>query len=70
MIKNFVVVSRKSEVHKTLYLLFNFFFVFYLENGGGGGEDVTAAARLATGSGSVSREYLGKAMPWGTTNPL
>ena len=30
---------------------------------GGGGEDVAAAARLATGSGSVSGEYLGRGMP-------
>ena len=37
MIKNFVVVGRKSEVHKTLFLLFNFFFLFYLENEGKGG---------------------------------
>ena len=64
MIKNFVVVDGKSEVHKTLFLLFNFFFLFYLENGGeGGGEDVFATARLATGSGSMSGEYLGRGTP-------
>ena len=30
---------------------------------GGGGEDVAAVARLATGSGSVSGEYLGRGTP-------
>ena len=36
MIKNFVVVSGHGEVHKTLFLLLCFLFLFYLKNGGGG----------------------------------
>ena len=36
---------------------------------GGGGEDVSPVARVATGRGSVSGEYLGRGMPCGTTNP-
>ena len=36
MIKNFVVISGLGEVHKTLFLLFCFLFLFYLKNGGGG----------------------------------
>ena len=36
MIKNFVVVCGQGEVHKTLFLLFNFLFLLYLENRGGG----------------------------------
>ena len=36
MIKNFVVVSGQGEVHKTLFLLFYFLFLLYLENQGGG----------------------------------
>ena len=61
MIEDFVIVCGRGEVHKTFFLLFNFFFLLYLENGGG--EDVAATARLATGSGSVSGEYLGRGMP-------
>ena len=67
MIKNFVVVGGQGEVHKTLFLLFSFFFLLYLENRGGG--NVAAAAKLATGTDSMSGEYLGRGMPWGTTNP-
>ena len=63
MIEDFVIVCGQGEVHKTFFLLFNFFFLFYLENGGEGGEDVFATARLATGSGSVSGEYLGRGTP-------
>ena len=63
MIENFVIVCGRGEVHKTFFLLFNFFFLLYLENGGEGGEDVAATARLATGSGSVSGEYLGRGTP-------
>ena len=70
MIKNFVVVSGLGEVHKTLFLLFCFLFLFYLKNGGGGGEDVAPAARVAIGRDSVSGEYLGRGMPCGTINPL
>ena len=62
MIKDFVVVCEPGEVHKTFFLSFNFLFLLYLENRGGG-EDVATAARLATGSGSMSREYLGRGMP-------
>ena len=69
MIKNFVVVGGQGEVHKTLFLLFYFLFLLYLENWGGGGEDVAPVARVATGRGSVSGEYLGRGMPYGTTNP-
>ena len=61
MIEDFVIVCGRGEVHKTFFLLFNFFFLLYLENGGG--EDVAATARLATGSGSVSGEYLGRGTP-------
>ena len=39
------------------------------KTGGGGGEDVASAARVATGRGSMSGEYLGRRMPYGTTNP-
>ena len=35
MIKNFVVVGEQGEVHKTLFLLFHFLFLLYLENRGG-----------------------------------
>ena len=64
MIEDFVIVCGQGEVHKTFFLLFNFFFLFYLENEGeGGGEDVFATARLATGSGSMSGEYLGRGTP-------
>ena len=62
MIEGFVFVYGRGEVHKTFFLLFNFFFLLYLENGGGG-EDVAATARLATGSGSINKEYLGRGMP-------
>ena len=68
MIKNFVVVGGHGEVYKTLFLLFCFLFLLYLKNEGGG-EDVTPAAKVATGKGSVSGEYLGRGMPCGTTNP-
>ena len=34
-----------------------------------GGRDVTPVARVATGSGWESGEYLGRGMPSGTTNP-
>ena len=61
MIEDFVIVCGRGEVHKTFFLLFNFFFLLYLEKGGG--EDVAATARLATGSGSVSGEYLGRGTP-------
>ena len=63
MIEDFVIVCSRGEVHKTFFLLFNFFFLLYLENKGEGGEDVATTARLATGSGSVSGEYLGRGMP-------
>ena len=63
MIKDFVVVYERGEVNKTFFLSFNFLFLLYLENGGEGGEDVAAAVRLATGSGSVSGEYLGRGTP-------
>ena len=66
MIKNFIVVSGLSEVHKTLFLLLCFLFLLYLENGG---EDVALVARVATGRDSVSGEYLGRGMPCGTINP-
>ena len=72
MIENFVVIDGLSEVHETLFLLFCFLFLLYLENaggGGGGGEDVAPAARVIIGRGSVSGEYLGRGMPCGTTNP-
>ena len=71
MIKNFVVVGGFGEIHKILFLLFCFLFLLYLENAGGGGwgEDVVPAARVITGRGSVSGEYLGRGMPCGTTNP-
>ena len=71
MIENFVVVGGLGEVHKILLLLFCFLFLLYLKNGlgGGEGEDVAPAARVATGKGSVSGEYLGRGMPCGTTNP-
>ena len=62
MIEDFVIVCGRGEVHNTFFLLFNF-FLLYLENGGGGGEDIVAAARLATSSGSVSGEYLGRGTP-------
>ena len=62
MIKDFIVVCERGEVNKTFFLSFNFLFLLYLENWGGG-EDVAAAARLATGSGSVSGEYLGRGTP-------
>ena len=68
MIKNFVVVGGQGEVHKTLFLLFYFLFLLYLENGEGGG-NVASAARVAMGRGSVSGEYLRRGMPCGTTNP-
>ena len=68
MIKNFIVVSGHGEVHKTLFLLFCFLFLLYLKNGGMG-EDVAHTARVATGRGSVSGEYLGRGIPCGTTNP-
>ena len=68
MIKNFVVVGGVGEVHKILFLLFCFLFLLYLENAGGGGEDVPVA-RVITGRGFVSGEYLGRGMPCGTTNP-
>ena len=60
MIEDFVIVCGRGEVHKTFFLLFNFFFLLYLENEG---EDVAATTRLATGSDSVSGEYLGRGMP-------
>ena len=66
MIKDFVVICEQGEVNKTFFLSFNFLFLLYLVNGG---EDVAAAARLATGSGSVCGEYLGRGTPCGTTNP-
>ena len=66
MIENFVVVGGLGEVHKALFLLFCFLFLLYLKNRG---EDVAPAARVATGKGSVSGEYLGRGMPCGTTNP-
>ena len=69
MIKNFVVVDGQGEVHKTLFLLFYFLFLLYLEIRGGG-EDVAPVARVATSRGSVSGKYLGRGMPYGTTNPL
>ena len=69
MIENFIIVGGLGEVHKILFLLFYFLFLLYLENGGGGGEDVALAARVATGRGSVSGEYLRRGMPCGTTNP-
>ena len=70
MIKNFVVVSGHGKVHKTLFLLFCFLFLLYLKNGEeGGGGDVALAARVAIGGGSMSDEYLGRGMPYGTTNP-
>ena len=56
MVKDFVVVCERGEVNKTFFLSFNFLFLLYLVNGG---DDVTAAARLATGSDSVCGEYLG-----------
>ena len=62
MIEDFVIVCGRGEVHKTFFLLFNFFFLLYLENEGGG-EDVAATARLATGNGSMSGEYLGRGTP-------
>ena len=62
MIEDFIIVCGRGEVHKTFFLLFNFFFLLYLENRGGG-EDVAATARLATGSGSLSGEYLGRGTP-------
>ena len=62
MIEDFVIVCGRGEVHKTFFLLFYFFFLLYLENRGGG-EDVAATARLATGSGLVSGEYLGRGTP-------
>ena len=69
MVKDFVVVCERGEVNKTFFLSFNFLFLLYLVNRGGGGEDVATAARLATGSGSVCGEYLGRGTPCGTTNP-
>ena len=36
---------------------------------GRGGGDVALAARVAIGGGSMSDEYLGRGMPYGTTNP-
>ena len=68
MIKNFVVVSGHGEVHKTLFLLFCFLFFLYMKNEKGG-EDVALVARVATGRGFMSGEYLGRGMPCGTTNP-
>ena len=62
MIEDFVIVCGRGEVHKTFFLLFDFFFLLYLENGGRG-EDVAATARLVTGSGFVSGEYLGRGTP-------
>ena len=62
MIKDFVIVCERGEVNKTFFFSFNFLFLLYLENEGGG-EDVAAAARLATSSGPVSREYLGRGTP-------
>ena len=70
MIKNFVVAGGQGEVHKTLFLSFYFLFLLYLENGGRGGEDVPPIARVATSKGFVSGKYLGRGMPYGTTNPL
>ena len=61
MVEDFVIVCGRGEVHKTFFLLFNFFFLLYLENEGE--EDVAATARLATGSGSVSGEYLRRGTP-------
>ena len=70
MIENFVVVYGLSEVHKALFLLFCFLFLLYLKNEGRGeGEDVAPVARVATGRGSMSGEYLGRGMSCGTTNP-
>ena len=63
MIEDFVIVCGRGEVHKTFFLLFYFFFLLYLENGGGGGEDFAVTARLATGSGLMSGEYLGRGTP-------
>ena len=63
MIKDFVVFCERGEVNKTFFLLFNFFFLLYLENRGGGEGDVAATARLAMGSSSVSGEYLGRGTP-------
>ena len=37
MIEDFVIVCGRGEVHKTFFLLFNFFFLLYLENRVGGG---------------------------------
>ena len=61
MVKDFVVVCEQGEVSKTFLLSFNFLFLLYLVNGRGG--DVAATTRLATGSGSVSGEYLGRGIP-------
>ena len=36
MIEDFVIVYGRGEVHKTFFLLFNFFFLLYLENWEGG----------------------------------
>ena len=66
MIKNFIVVGGQGEVHKTLFLLFYFLFLLYLENRG---EDATPAVRVAIGRGSVRGGYLGRGMPCGTMNP-
>ena len=60
MIEDFVIVCGRGEVHKTFFLLFSFFFFLYLKTGG---EDGAASARLATGSGSLSGEYLGRGTP-------
>ena len=35
MIEDFVIVCGRGEVHKTFFLLFNFFFLLYLEKEGG-----------------------------------
>ena len=35
MVEDFVIVCGRGEVHKTFFLLFNFFFLLYLENEGG-----------------------------------
>ena len=37
MVEDFVIVCGRGEVHKTFFLLFNFFFLLYLENRGEGG---------------------------------
>ena len=34
MVEDFVVICGRGEVHKTFFLLFNFFFLLYLRNMG------------------------------------